>query len=204
MKSDDADCRKIIIATNNPGKVREIKQILAPLGFAAVSLADEGIEIDIVEDGETFAENAHIKAKTIFSMTGLPVIADDSGLEVEFLNGAPGVFSARYGGEDLSDMDRCRLILDELQGVDKPLRAARFVGVIYCMIDEKTEFCATGVLEGFIGDEPVGENGFGYDPIFMVNDRESMAMLDDEKKNKISHRGNALRGLEVELRQNLT
>ncbi len=191
---------KIIIATNNDGKVREFKQILEPLGYLPVSLKDENISVEIVEDGETFEENAHIKARTIHEMTGLPVIADDSGLEVEFLNGAPGIYSARYGGEDLSDKDRCQLILDELQGVDKPLRDARFVSAIYFIKDEDTEYSVTGEVEGFIGDEAMGDGGFGYDPIFMLDDDTSMAMLSDDQKNKISHRGMALRNLLKELK----
>lgn len=186
---------KIVIATNNQGKVREFKEILTPLGFEPVSLKDEGIDIEIVEDGETFAENAHIKAEAVYKICGCPVLADDSGLEIEFLNGAPGVYSARYAGEDATDKDRCDKILSELEGVDISLRTARFVCALYCILDNEHEYSVLGTFDGFIGTEPMGENGFGYDPIFMVDEETSAAMLSPEEKNKISHRANAMKKL---------
>lgn len=186
---------KIIIATNNQGKVREFKQMLEPLGYEPVSLKDEGIVIDVEEDGETFAENAHIKAQAVYDLCHCPVLADDSGLEIDFLNGAPGIYSARYAGEDATDKDRCDKILSELEGVDVPLRTARFACALYCIIDDETEYSVLGTFNGFIGTEPMGENGFGYDPIFMVDENTSVAMLTDEEKNKISHRAEAMRKL---------
>lgn len=186
---------KIVIATNNQGKVKEFKQMLEPLGYEPVSLRDEGIEIEVQEDGETFAENAHIKAQAVYDICHCPVLADDSGLEIEFLGGAPGIYSARYAGEDATDKERCDKILSELEGVDESLRGARFACALYCILDEEREYSVLGTFNGFIGTEPMGENGFGYDPIFMVDEKTSVAMLDDEEKNKISHRAEALRKL---------
>ncbi len=186
---------KVVIATNNQGKVREFKAMLAPLGYEPVSLKDEGIKINVVEDGETFEENAHLKAKAVYEICHCPVIADDSGLEVDFLDGAPGIYSARYAGEDATDKELCEKILSELEGVDESLRSARFVCALYCIMDEETEYSVLGTLEGSIGTEPRGENGFGYDPIFMVDEERSVAELSEEEKNKISHRSNALHKL---------
>lgn len=193
---------KIVIATNNQGKVKEYKQMLEPIGFEPVSLKDEGIDIDIVEDGETFAENAHIKAQAIYEICHCPVLADDSGLEIDFLGGAPGIYSARYAGEDATDSDRCNKILSELEGVDMSMRTARFACAIYCIIDEETEYSVMGTFSGFIGTEPMGENGFGYDPIFMVDEERSVAMMSDEEKNSVSHRGEALKKLVEILKEN--
>ncbi len=190
---------KVIIASNNKGKIKEFKEMLSPLGYEPVSMSEAGIDVDIVEDGDTFSENAHIKAKAIYDIAKTPVLADDSGLSIEFLNGAPGVYSARYAGENATDADRINKVLDEMNGVDKPLRGAKFVCALYFIRDDDYEICVTGECEGFIGEEPVGENGFGYDPIFMLNDNTSMAMLSNEEKNEISHRGRALRNLVKEL-----
>ena len=186
---------KLIIATNNQGKVREIKQMLEPLGYEPVSLKDAGIAINVVEDGETFEENAHLKAKAVYDICRCPVVADDSGLEVDFLDGAPGIYSARYAGEGASDEQRIQKILGELDGVDESMRTARFVCAMYCILDDDTEYSVRGTMEGFIGTEPLGENGFGYDPIFMVDEDTSVAMLPAEEKNRISHRASALRQL---------
>lgn len=191
---------KIIIATKNEGKVREFHRLLQPLGYEPVSLKDEGIEAEINEDGDTFEENAHIKAREIYKLTGLPVIADDSGLEVEFLGGAPGIYSARYAGEGATDEERNQKLLDEMQGVDIPLRNARFVCALYCILDDKREYCVTGTLEGFIGEEPKGKNGFGYDPVFMIDEDTSLAEVGEEEKNKISHRAEAMKKLLEELK----
>lgn len=192
---------KLIIATNNQGKVKEFKEILSPLGFEPVSLKDEGIEIDVNEDGETFEENAHIKAKAVYEICKCPVIADDSGLQVDFLGGAPGIYSARYAGEDATDEERCDKILSELDGVDESMRTARFVCALYCIMDDETEYSVLGTFEGYIGTEKIGENGFGYDPIFMV-DGESVAEMDADKKNGMSHRANALKKLTAILEEN--
>ncbi len=186
---------KLVVATNNQGKVKEFRQLLEPLGFDPVSLKDEGIVIDVAEDGETFAENAHIKAQAVYEICKCPVLADDSGLEIEFLGGAPGIYSARYAGEDATDADRCNKILSELDGVDVSMRSARFACALYCIIDDDTEYSVLGTMDGFIGTEPMGENGFGYDPIFMIDEETSVAMISDEEKNKISHRAEAMRKL---------
>ena len=193
---------KVIIATKNQGKVKEFRQLLSPLGYEPVSLIEAGINAEIVEDGETFEENAHIKAKAIHKLTGQPVIADDSGLEVEFLGGAPGIYSARYAGENATDQQRNQKLLDEMRGVDIPLRGARFVCAIYFIGDKGNEHCVTGTLEGFIGFEPMGTEGFGYDPIFMIDEDTSLAMITSEEKNKISHRAKAMQGLLAELQKN--
>lgn len=193
---------KIIIATKNEGKVREFRRLLEPLGYQPVSLKDENINAEINEDGDTFEENAHIKAKAIYKLTKTPVIADDSGLEVEFLGGAPGIYSARYAGEGATDEDRNNKLLEEMQGVDTPLRNARFVCALYCILDDAREYCVTGTLEGFIGEEPKGVHGFGYDPIFMIDEDTSLAEIDEEEKNKISHRARAMEKLLEELTEN--
>ena len=151
--------------------------------------------------GETFEENAHIKARAVFEATGLPTIADDSGLEIDFLNGAPGVYSARYAGENATDKERCEKVLEEMHGVAKELRDARFVCSIYFIFDDEDEYSVRGEVCGYIGDEPVGENGFGYDPIFMLDDDESMATISSDEKNKISHRAKAFEKLSVILKE---
>ena len=193
---------KLVVATNNQGKVKEFKQLLEPLGFEPVSLKDEGIVIDVAEDGETFAETPHIKAQAVYEICKCPVLADDSGLEIEFLGGAPGIYSARYAGEDATDADRCSKVLSELEGVDISMRSARFACALYCIIDDDTEYSVLGTMNGYIGTEPMGENGFGYDPIFMIDEETSVAMISDEEKNKISHRAEAMRKLAEVLRAN--
>lgn len=192
---------KVIIATKNEGKVKEFRQLLAPFGYEPVSLNEADINAEIVEDGETFEENAHIKAKAVHKLTGLPVIADDSGLEVEFLGGAPGIYSARYAGENATDKQRNLKLLEEMQGADTPLRGARFVCAIYFISEDEKEYCVTGTLDGFIGFEPMGDCGFGYDPVFMIDEDTSLAMLGSEEKNKISHRARAMQKLAEELRK---
>ncbi len=186
---------KLVVATNNQGKVKELKKLLEPLGFEPVSLRDEGIEIEVVEDGETFAENARLKAEAVYNIVHCPVIADDSGLEIDFLDGAPGIYSARYAGENATDKERMEKVLSELEGTDESLRTARFVCALYCILDDETEYSVIGTCDGVIGNKPVGENGFGYDPIFVLPDGRTMAELDASEKNKISHRANALRRL---------
>lgn len=186
---------KLVVATNNQGKVKELKKLLEPLGFEPVSLKDEGIEIEVVEDGETFAENARLKAEEVYNIVHCPVIADDSGLEIDFLDGAPGIYSARYAGENATDKERMEKVLSELEGTDESLRTARFVCALYCILDDETEYSVLGTCDGVIGTEPVGENGFGYDPIFVLPDGRTMAELDASEKNEISHRANALRKL---------
>lgn len=183
--------KQIILASNNAGKIREFKKLFDQFGFEVISMRDAGFTGDIIEDGDTFEENAHIKARTVYEATGLPTIADDSGLEIDFLGGAPGVYSARYAGEGASDADRCDKVLEEMHDAPRPLRDARFVCSLYMILGEDDEYSVRGTVSGYIGDKPVGKNGFGYDPIFMLDDDESMATIDEDEKNKISHRANA-------------
>lgn len=186
--------KKIVIASNNKGKIREIAEILLPYGYEVVSQTDSGAEVDIKETGNTFAENAAIKARAVYNICKTAVIADDSGLEVDILNGAPGVYSHRYAGENASDADRNRKLLEELKDVPDEKRGAQFSCVI-CYIDENgSEELISGVCRGKIGYEPLGKNGFGYDPVFMYGDR-SFAQIGAEEKNKISHRAKALQRL---------
>lgn len=192
---------KLVVATNNQGKVRELKKMLEPLGFEPVSLKDEGLEIEAVEDGETFAANARIKAEAVYEVVHCPVIADDSGLEIDFLGGAPGIYSARYAGENATDKERMEKVLTELEGTDESLRTARFVCALYCILDDDTQYSVLGTCDGVIGTEPIGDNGFGYDPIFVVADGRTMAQLDESEKNEISHRANALRKLAQVLKE---
>lgn len=193
--------QRIIIASNNEGKIREFKELLRPFGFEAVSMREAGYTEEIVEDGDTFEENAHIKARAIFEATHIPTIADDSGLEIDFLDGAPGVYSARYAGEGATDKERCEKVLEEMHGVERPLREARFVCSIYFIYKEDDEYSVNGTVEGYIGDEMIGKNGFGYDPIFMIDDDESMATIDEDEKNRISHRAKAFEKLSVILKE---
>ena len=182
---------KLILASNNKDKLREFKEILEPLGFEIKSQREEGINIEAEETGETFFENSAIKAQAVYDIAHCPVIADDSGLEVDYLGGEPGVYSARYGGEGVDDIGRCYLVLDKLTGVPDEKRTARFVAVI-SYIDENGKLSQfRGTIEGRIGYDRRGEHGFGYDPIFMVGDK-STAEISPEEKNKISHRGKAL------------
>ena len=183
---------KIILASNNKHKLEEIRKITAPLGYEVISQSEAGCNFDVEETGTTFEENAVLKAKAVYEKMKMPVISDDSGLEVDYLNGAPGVYSHRYAGENATDADRCSKLLSELSGVEKEKRTARFVCVI-CFIDENgTETVIRGTCEGYIGTEPRGENGFGYDPVFMYGDR-SFAEISAEEKNSVSHRADALR-----------
>ncbi len=179
----------IIIATNNAHKVEEFKRLLTPLGYRVYSLKDKEIQVEIEENGSTFAENAMIKAQT-YDMVHLPVIADDSGICVDALDGRPGIYSARYGGEGLDDHGRNLKLLEELGGVTD--RTGRFVCSI-AYIDAKGEkHSFEGVCEGVIGYEEKGENGFGYDPLFLVGEK-SFAELSGAEKDALSHRGKANR-----------
>ena len=194
--------QKIVLASNNAGKVREINQILANLDFEVVPQADFDIP-DADETGLTFVENAIIKARHAAELSGLPAIADDSGLEVDALNGVPGIYSARYAGMGASDADNLHKLLDALQGVPEAERTARFQCLMVSMqhSEDPTPLISQGSWEGRILEIPQGENGFGYDPVFYVPTHDcSSAGLPAEVKNKISHRGQALAKLLVELR----
>lgn len=181
-----------LIATNNPGKVREFCRILKPLGFTVYSLKDLELRAEVEETGSTFRENALLKASALMRLSKLPAIADDSGLCVDALDGAPGVYSARYGGEGLSDGARTDLLLAGMRHVPREKRTARFISAICCVFPDGTKLEAEGACEGYIGYEKRGVNGFGYDPVFMVGER-SFAELSDSEKDRISHRGKALR-----------
>lgn len=184
---------KLVIASNNKGKIKEYKQLLEPLGYEVMSQSEAGITLEAEETGSTYAENAAIKARAIYGMTKCAVLADDSGLSVDALGGEPGVYSARYGGE-LTDSERCMLILDKLKNVPDDKRTARFVCAIHFIKTDGSEISVFGKCEGTIGFEPLGENGFGYDPIFMYGDK-SFAQVGAEVKNSVSHRANALKEL---------
>lgn len=191
---------KLIVASNNKKKIAEMKRILQDLDFEVVSLQEAGITTDIEETGVTFAENAYIKAKTIFDMTNTPCIADDSGLEVAALNGEPGVYTARYAGENATDMENIEKLLKCLEGKDN--RSAKFVSAICCVLGENEVIETVGECAGEIGVTLLGENGFGYDPIFMVG-QKSFAQLRDGEKDKISHRGKALRAFYNKLKEKI-
>lgn len=192
--------KRIIFATGNQDKLREIREILEDLDIEVVSMKDAGITADIVEDGTTFEENAIIKAKAIHELTGEAVMADDSGLEVDYLNKEPGVYSARYMGEDTSYRIKNKSLVDRLEGVPDEKRTARFVCVIALVTKDGQVVTTRGNYEGIIGYEEKGENGFGYDPIFYVPEYGCYsAELSREKKNEISHRGKALRLMKDEI-----
>lgn len=183
---------KLLIATNNPGKFREFEQLLESCGWELVSPAELGIEVEVEESGQTYAENARIKAEAYARASGLVTLADDSGIEVDALEGAPGVRSARYGGPGLSDEDRVRLLLRAMEGVPDDRRTARFRCVIAIATPEGEVRYAEGTVEGRVTREPRGANGFGYDPIFLLPERGlTTAELPPEEKNRISHRGRA-------------
>ena len=194
--------RRIIFATGNKNKMIEIKQILGDLGWEILSMREAGISLDIVEDGTTFEENALIKAEAVSKCCDDIVLADDSGLEIDYLNKEPGIYSARYAGEDTSYEIKNQMLLDRLGGVPRELRTARFVCAIAAAIPGHESIVVRGTIEGYIGDRPAGENGFGYDPIFYVPDLEcSTAELSMEEKNARSHRGNALRAMREKLKE---
>lgn len=194
---------KIIVATGNEGKMAEIRQILGSENIIFSSLKDEGLlDIEIIEDGKTFEENAIIKARKISDITGKMVLADDSGLEVDYLDKAPGIYSARYMGEDTPYSVKNQHIIDQLEGVEDEKRSARFVCVIACAFPDGRNITTRGVIEGRIGYEEKGTNGFGYDPIFYVPELGcTTSELSPEAKNKISHRGRALTAMYEELKK---
>jgi len=185
-----------IIATHNRHKLSELERILTPLKIEAATAQLDEVE----ETGATFAENAFLKAEAACRQTGMPAVADDSGLMVDALNGAPGVYSARYAGEGASDMDRIQKLLLNLKDVPKEKRSAKFVCAICCVYPNGDIVTAHGECAGTIGFEPQGSDGFGYDPIFFVNGK-SFAQLTAEEKDKISHRGRALKEFAAQLQK---
>ena len=187
---------KIIFATGNKNKMREIRDILSDLGMEILSMKEAGIDKEINEDGKTFEENALIKARAVAEDTDAVVLADDSGLEIDYLNKEPGIYSARYLGEDTSYEIKNQALLDRLSGVKKEDRTARFVCAIAAVLPDKREFVVRETIEGYIGEKPAGTNGFDVDEYGC-----STAELSEEKKNEVSHRGKALRAMREVLKK---
>ncbi|MFP4958564.1 XTP/dITP diphosphatase [Bacillus subtilis] len=188
--------KEAIIATHNPGKVKEFKEILEPRGYDVKSLAEIGFTEEIEETGHTFEENAILKAEAVAKAVNKMVIADDSGLSIDNLGGRPGVYSARYAGEQKDDQANIEKVLSELKGIEKEQRTARFRCALAVSIPREETKTVEGHVEGYIAEEPRGEYGFGYDPIFIVKDKDkTMAELTSDEKNKISHRADALKKL---------
>lgn len=189
---------KFVLATQNPKKLKEMKAILEELGVEIVLESDLGLKIEVEETGETFAENSLLKAKAVMEASGLPAIADDSGLCVDALNGAPGVYSARFGGEGLDDAGRYRLLLELLRGQTD--RRAHFHTTITCAFPNGDVLTADGDCHGTIAFAPMGDDGFGYNPVFFVPEkRKTFAQMTLEERSAISHRGNALRAFKTKL-----
>ena len=183
---------KLVLASKNPKKLKEMNEILSGFGIEVCLQSDVGLDLDVEETGTTFEENSLLKAKAIMEASGLAAIADDSGLCVDALGGAPGVYSARYGGEGLDDVGRYRLLLENLKGLSP--RSAKFVSVITCCFPNGDVLTARGECPGTIAFAPQGDNGFGYDPVFWLPElKKTFAQLTAEEKNAISHRGNALK-----------
>ncbi len=182
---------KLVLASKNKKKLVEMNDILSRLGVQVCSEAEAGVDVEVEETGTTFEENSLLKARTVMEASGMPAIADDSGLCVDALGGAPGVYSARYGGEGLDDTGRYRLLLENMRGQSP--RTARFVSVITCCFPNGDVITARGECPGTIAFAPMGEGGFGYDPVFFLPERKkTFAQLTAEEKNEISHRGKAL------------
>ena len=189
---------KLVLASKNEKKLAEMNAILSEMGVEVCSEAQAGVDVDVEETGTTFEENSLLKARAVMEASGLPAIADDSGLCVDALNGAPGIYSARYGGVD-SDQARYRLLLENLRGAGA--RTAHFHTAIVCCFPNGDRLDAAGDCFGTIAYAPQGDNGFGYDPVFFVPElRKTFAQLTPEEKNAISHRGNALRAFAAELK----
>lgn len=185
---------KFLVATNNKHKLSEIKAILEPLNIECQTLSEANISSNPEEDGKTFKENAKIKAVSAMKISGLTTVADDSGLCVDALGGAPGIYSSRYAGENASDDDRINKLLSELSGLKKEERTARFVCSICCAFPNGDFITCEGKCEGYISENKICDGGFGYDPIFIEKSSgKCFAEIEGEEKNKLSHRGNALR-----------
>lgn len=197
--------RRIIFATGNENKMKEIRMILADLGLEILSMKEAGAEVDIVEDGMSFEENAEIKARSVSRvLTSDIVLADDSGLEIDYLDKAPGIYSARFAGEETSYDIKNRILLDRLEGVPDEERTARFVCAIAAVFPDGTVSTVRKTIEGQIAHESAGANGFGYDPIFYVPEYGcTTAEMTPEQKNELSHRGKALRAMKEVLKEKL-
>ena len=192
--------KSIILASNNKDKVKEVKEILK--GYDIISMKEAGIDVDIEENGTTFEENAIIKAMQVAKTLGIPALADDSGLEIDALNKEPGIYSARYLGEDTPYSIKNANLIQRLEGVPEEKRTARFVCAIAAVLPDGRELTTRATIEGRIGYEEKGTNGFGYDPIFYVPEfGKSTAELTEEEKNQVSHRGKALELMKEELKK---
>lgn len=204
MMTGGKSMKKIIFATSNEGKMREIREIMRDMDIELLSLKDAGLNPDIEENGKSFEENAIIKAKQVMELTGEIVLADDSGLEVDYLGKGPGVYSARFLGEDTSYDIKNQYIIDKLADAKGEERSARFVCVIACAFPDGTIITSKGTIEGYIAEQISGSNGFGYDPIFYVPEYNcTTAEMSPELKNEISHRGKALRDMKTKLKNYL-
>ena len=193
----------VVVASNNPNKIREIKAILSPIGWEVLSQNEAGVHVDPEENGLTFAENSEIKARAVMEASGMPAIADDSGIAVDALDGAPGVHSARYGGNACpDDKARNRLLIRNMESVPEGQRTGRFVSVITMVWPNGRTVSARGEIEGEILRQEVGDGGFGYDPLFYIpSEGCTMAQLSPERKNEISHRAGALRSFVEKLKE---
>ena len=193
---------KLVLASKNEKKLREMNEILSGLGIEVCLQADVGVDVDVEETGSTFEENSLLKARAVMEASGLPAVADDSGLCVDALNGAPGVWSARYGGEGLDDAGRYRLLLSSMPRGGT--RTAKFVSVITCCFPNGDVITAQGECPGTIAFAPMGEGGFGYDPVFFLPKlKKTFAQLSPEEKNAVSHRGKALAAFAEKLEEYL-
>ncbi len=191
---------RIIFATGNEGKMREIRMILEDLGVPIISMKEAGIFTTVEENGSSFEENAALKARAVMEQTGGIVLADDSGLEIDWLDGAPGIYSARFMGEETSYDIKNAALIEKLAGVPDEKRTARFVCAIACALPDGRILTSRGVMEGRIGYEIRGKNGFGYDPIFYLPEYGcTSAEISPEQKNELSHRGKALRSMKEKL-----
>lgn len=192
--------KEIVLASSNKGKVREVEMMMKDMGIKVIPLSETSFTEEIEENGATFEENAVIKAKAVADVLGVPVLADDSGLEIDFLDKAPGIYSARYLGHDTPYSVKNKMILEKLQDVPKEQRTARFVCSMALAMPYGAVLTTTATMEGEIGYEIKGENGFGYDPIFYLPEfGMSSAEISPEQKNAISHRGKALRQMKEEI-----
>lgn len=192
--------KKLIFATSNEEKMKEIREILADLDYEILSMAQAGIHLDVEENGATFEENARIKAQAAHDICHALALADDSGLEIDYLNKEPGILSARYMGENTSYQVKNAKLLERLQGVPMERRTARFVCAVAAVFEDGRCVTVRETMEGYIGYEPRGENGFGYDPIFYMDPQgPSNSQLSMEEKNRLSHRGKALKAMKKEL-----
>ncbi|MEI6603040.1 MAG: XTP/dITP diphosphatase [Clostridia bacterium] len=191
---------KMIVASKNQGKLEEIRYIFRDLPYEIVSMQEAGIQDEIDETGTTFEENALIKARYIQKMTGEVALADDSGLEVAYLDGAPGVYSSRFAGEGATDAQKNEKLLEVLKGVPFAQRKARFVCVIAVVFPDGKELLSRGTFDGVIAETPAGDNGFGYDPLLYIPTQgRTVAQMTEAEKNQVSHRGKALRAMLAQL-----